>query len=356
MMEESNRTFTVAVDCMGGDRGPSVVVEGAVRFLRDDRARAAEGVSIILVGDRDVLARELSQAGGARLPISIQHASQVITMDDHPAEALKTKPDSSMAVMAGLQKHGAAQAMVSPGNTGAMMAASLFALGRIEGIPRPAIAGTFPSQNNPTTVLDVGANVDCKAEQLFQFALMGDAYSRGVFGIANPRIALLNVGSEKGKGTDMLREVHAMLEASRMNFQGNIEGDGILKGEADVVICDGFVGNVVLKTFESIADLVGGSLYLEMKRHWASRAGYLMMRHSFTKLWQLLDSAEYGGAPLLGLNGVSIVAHGSSTSKAIKNAIVAACDFYRSGVKDKIRLEIGRSVHGGAEGSRLESK
>lgn len=341
---DSTKGFTVAVDCMGGDRGPTVVVEGAVQFYRECPRRMTDGVSIILVGDRDTLSRMLSRAGGARLPISVQHASQVITMDDHPAEALKTKQDSSMAVMAGLQKRGVAQAMVSPGNTGAMMAASLFALGRIEGIPRPAIAGTFPSQNNPTTVLDVGANVDCKADQLFQFALMGDAYSRGVFGIENPRVALLNVGSEKSKGTDTIREVYAMLEASKLNFQGNIEGDGILKGEADVVICDGFVGNVVLKTFESIADLVGGSLYLEMKRHWASRAGYLLMRHSFTKLWQRLDSAEYGGAPLLGLNGVSIVAHGSSTAKAIKNAVVASCDFYRSGVKDKIRDEISASL------------
>ena len=343
-MKESTGGFSIAVDCMGGDRGPSVVVEGAVHFFRECRRQMTEGVSLILVGDRDILSRMLSRAGGARLPISVQHASQIITMDDHPAEALKTKQDSSMAVMAGLQKSGVVQAMVSPGNTGAMMAASLFALGRIEGIPRPAIAGTFPSQNNPTTVLDVGANVDCKADQLFQFALMGDAYARGVFGIENPRVALLNVGTEKVKGTDTIREVFSMLERSRMNFQGNIEGDGILKGEADVVICDGFVGNVVLKTFESISDLVGGSLYLEMKRHWASRAGYLLMRHSFTKLWQRLDSAEYGGAPLLGLNGVSIVAHGSSTAKAIKNAIVAACDFYRSGVKDKIRQEISTSI------------
>ena len=343
MMEDA-RGFTVALDCMGGDRGPSVVVEGAVQFFRECPKKMTEDVSIILVGDRDILSRLLSRFGGAKLRLEVQHASQVITMDDHPAEALKNKQDSSMAVMAGLQKTGVAQAMVSPGNTGAMMAASLFALGRIEGIPRPAIAGTFPSQNNPTTVLDVGANVGCKADQLFQFALMGDAYSRGVFGISNPRVALLNVGSEKGKGTETTKEVYAMLEASRMNFQGNIEGDGILKGEADVVICDGFVGNVVLKTFESIADLVGGSLYLEMKRHWASRAGYLLMRHSFTKLWQRLDSAEYGGAPLLGLNGVSIVAHGSSTSKAIKNAIQASCDFYRSGVKDKIRQEIAKSL------------
>lgn len=339
-----SEALTVAVDCMGADRGPSVAVEGAVQFFRECSRSATDSVSIILVGDRDCLARLLTRTGGARLPLTIQHASQVITMDDHPTEALKTKPDSSMAVMAGLQKKGIAQAMVSPGNTGAMMAASLFALGRIEGIPRPAIAATFPSQNNPTVVLDAGANVGCKASQLFQFALMGEAYSKGVFGIESPRVTLLNVGTEKSKGTDTTREVYEMLSDSRLNFQGNIEGDGILKGEADVVVCDGFVGNVILKTFESIADLVGGSLYLEMKRHWASRAGYLLMRHSFSKLWERLDSAEYGGAPLLGLNGVSIVAHGSSSAKAIKNAIAASCDFYRSGVSERIRQEISGSM------------
>ena len=337
-------TLTIAIDAMGGDNGSSVVVDGAVLFFRECHKLITEKVNLILVGDRDLLARLLSRRGGARLPISIQHASQVITMDDHPAESLKNKPDSSMLVMAGLQKKGLVQAMVSAGNTGAMMAASLFALGRIEGVPRPAIAASLPSQNNPTVVLDVGANIGCKPEQLLQFALMGDAYSRCVFGIDNPRISLLNVGTEKTKGPAIIREVYDKLAVSKLNFQGYIEGDGILKGEADVVVCDGFVGNVLLKTFESIADLVGGSLYLEMKRHWASRAGYLLMRHSFSKLWERLDSAEYGGAPLLGLNGVSIVAHGSSSSKAIKNAIVASCDFYRSGVRERIQQEIRNSI------------
>ena len=332
--------LNIAVDAMGGDYGPSVIVQGVVKFFSDCRKSVTENVSIKLVGDRDILSRLLSRSGGAKLPLSIQHASQVITMNDHPAEALKNKPDSSMVVMAGLQKKGLVQAMVSPGNTGAMMAASLFALGRIEGVPRPAIAATLPTQNNPTVVLDVGANVGCNARQLFQFALMGEVYSKCVFGIENPRISLLNVGNERTKGPSVIQDVYGMLEDSNLNFLGNIEGDGILKGEADVVVCDGFVGNILLKTFESIADLVGGSLYLEMKRHWASRAGFLLMRHSFSKMWERLDSAEYGGAPLLGLNGVSIVAHGSSTSKAIRNAVVAACDFYRSGVSDMIRKKI----------------
>jgi phosphate acyltransferase len=336
--------LNIAVDAMGGDNGPSVVVQGVVKFFRNCGRSTTENVAVTLVGDRDMLSRLLSRSGGAKLPITVQHASQVITMDEHPAEALKSKPDSSMIVMAGLQKRGLVQAMVSPGNTGAMMAASLFALGRVEGVPRPAIAATLPTQNNPTVVLDVGANVGCNEKQLFQFALMGEAYSKFVFGIENPRISLLNVGQEKTKGPSVIQEVFKKLKTSRLNFTGNVEGDGILKGEADVVVCDGFVGNILLKTFESIADLVGGSLYLEMKRHWASRAGYLLMRHSFSKLWERLDSAEYGGAPLLGLNGVSIVAHGSSTPKAIQNAVVAACDFYRSGVSDRIRSEIQSTI------------
>jgi glycerol-3-phosphate acyltransferase PlsX len=325
---------------MGGDYGPSVVVEGAVRFFRECPRQKRTDVEIVLVGDKNMLARKLTRSGGAKLPIEIQHASQVIAMNDHPAESLKAKPDSSIAVMAGLQKEGRVQAMVSPGNTGAMMAASVLTLGRIHGVQRPALAGTFPSQGNPTVVLDVGANVDCKPDQLRQFALMGSAYSTGVFGIENPRVTLLNVGEERTKGTRTDQIAYQLIESSGVNFTGNIEGDGILKGEADVVVCDGFIGNVLLKVTESIAELIGGSLYLDMRRHWVSRAGYLLMRHSFAKLWQKLDSAEYGGVPLLGLNGVSIVAHGSSNSKAIKNALLASCDFYRSGVNDMIRSEL----------------
>lgn len=331
----------VALDTMGGDRGPSVVVEGAAQFFETCPRSVTRGVSVVLVGDKSLLEEYLPRLSGGGSRITVRHASQVITMDDHPTEALKSKPDSSIAVMAGLQKAGAADAMVSPGNTGAVMAASLMALGRIEGVARPAIAASFPTQGNPTVVIDVGANVGCRPEHLFQFALMGSAYSRGVFGIGNPRVALLNVGSEKTKGTPVEQQTHELLESSGLNFIGNIEGDGILKGGADVVVCDGFTGNVLLKATESIAELIGGTLYHEMKRHWFSRAGFLLMRPAFTKLWKGLDSAEYGGAPLLGLNGVSIIAHGSSSAKAIRNAIAAACAFCRSGVNSIISEGLG---------------
>ena len=330
----------IAVDVMGGDYGPQVVVRGAVRFFSECSKSQTNGVTLVLVGDENVLAEVLTKEKGTHLPMEIRHASQVITMDEHPADALKNKPDSSIARLTELQKKGEVQAIISAGNTGAIMAASLFALGRIEGVKRPAIAATFPTQGNPTVVLDVGANIDCRSEHLLQFAHMGEAYSRGVFGIEKPRIALLNVGSESSKGTSEVQEAYRTISESRLFFIGNIEGDGIVKGQADVVVCDGFTGNVILKYTESIAELIGGSLYLEMKRHWFSRAGSLLMYPAFNKLWKRLDSAEYGGAPLLGLRGVSIIAHGSSNSKAIKNAILAACDFHRSGVNEHIRNEL----------------
>lgn len=337
-------SVVIALDAMGGDNGPGVVVEGAVRFF-DEMPRAVQkGVSVILTGERDTLARLLSRAGGRKLPISIQHASQVVGMDEHPSQALRNKPDSSLSVMAGLQKSGIANSMVSPGNTGAMMAASVFALGTIPGIQRPAIAGSLPTVNNPSILLDLGANVDCKPDQLFRFAFMGSVYSRDVFGVKNPRVALLNVGIESTKGTPTVQEVYRKLSESPLNFVGNLEGDGILKGEADVVVCDGFVGNVLLKFTESVTSLVGGALYLEMKRHWTSRFGYLFMKPSFNHLWTKLDTAEYGGAPLLGLNGVSIVAHGSSSSHAIRNALKVGVDFRRTGAVEKIRSSMAELI------------
>jgi glycerol-3-phosphate acyltransferase PlsX len=329
---------------MGGDRGPSVVVEGAVQFLEKRPRSIRDAVSIVLVGDEAQLSRLMPRSDSLRQRLSILHASQVITMEEHPAEALKSKPDSSIVVMAGLQKAGRVDAMVSPGNTGAVMAASLLALGRIEGVSRPALAATFPTLGHPTVVIDVGANVECRPENLFQFALMGSAYSGGVFGIASPRVALLNVGAERTKGTPVEQQAYEMLLSSGLNFTGNIEGDGILKGDADVVVCDGFAGNVLLKATESIAELIGGALYQEMKRHWFSRAGFLLMRPAFSKLWRELDSAEYGGAPLLGLNGVSIISHGSSGAKAIRNAIAAACAFHGSGVNSMISEGLGAAA------------
>ena len=332
-----SKSVVVALDAMGGDHGPGVVVDGAVRFFKESPKKTQKDVKIILVGHQDTIARLLSSAGGQKYPIEIQHASQVITMDDHPAEALKQKPDSSMMVMAGLQKKGIANATVSPGNTGAMMACSMFALGRIKGISRPALASTVPTIGSPTILVDVGANVGCRPQLLYIFAFMGSIYSRLVFGVKDPKVTLLNVGSEPSKGPADIKEVYKMLKDSPLNFKGNIEGNGILMGDADVVVCDGYTGNVLVKFIESIASMVGGTLYLEMKKQWTSRMGYLFMKPSFNKLWKKFDAAEYGGAPLLGLNGVAIVAHGSSSALAIRNAVAAACDFVRSGAVEAIR-------------------
>lgn len=331
----------MALDAMGGDHGPGVVVEGAVRFFDELPSTVRRDVSVILTGDRDTLARLLSRHKGHKFPISIQHASQVVGMDEHPTHSLRNKPDSSLMVMANLQKQGIAQGMVSPGNTGAMMAASVFALGTIPGIPRPAIAGALPTVTTPSILLDLGANVDCKPEQLYRFAFMGSIYCHHVFGVERPRVALLNVGTEPSKGPPAVQNAYRMLSQSPLHFVGNLEGDGILKGEADVVVCDGFVGNTLLKFTESITSLVGGTLYLEMKRHWTSRLGYLFMKPSFQQLWRKLDTAEYGGAPLLGLNGVSIVAHGGSSSQAIRNALRVGVDFHRAGAAEKIRTRMG---------------
>lgn len=332
-----SKPVVVALDAMGGDHGPGVVVDGAVRFFKESSKKLRRDVKVIVVGHQDTIARLLTRAGGQKLPIEIKHASQVITMDDHPAEVLKQKPDSSMVVMAGLQRKGVANAMVSPGNTGAMMASSMFALGRIKGILRPALASTVPTVGNPTILVDVGANVGCRPQLLYKFAFMGSIYSRLVFGVEKPKVSLLNVGSEPSKGTADIKEVYKMLANAPLNFTGNIEGNGILMGTADVVVCDGYTGNVLVKFIESIASMVGGTLYLEMKKQWTSRMGYLFMKPSFNKLWKKFDAAEYGGAPLLGLNGVAIVAHGSSSALAIRNAIAAACDFRRSGAVEAIR-------------------
>ncbi|RKZ05031.1 phosphate acyltransferase PlsX [Candidatus Fermentibacteria bacterium] len=330
-------SVVVALDAMGGDHGPGVVVDGAVKFFRESSRKTQKNVKIVLVGHRDTISRMLSSAGGQKYPIEIEHASQVISMDDHPAEALKQKPDSSMVVMANLQRQGIANAMVSPGNTGAMMASSMFALGRIKGISRPALASTIPTIGNPTILVDVGANVGCRPQLLYKFAFMGSIYSKLVFGVDKPKVSLLNVGSEPSKGPPDIKEVYKMLSRAPLNFAGNIEGNGILMGDADVVVCDGYTGNVLVKFIESIASMVGGTLYLEMKKQWTSRMGYLFMKPSFNKLWKKFDAAEYGGAPLLGLNGVAIVAHGSSSALAIRNAVAAACDFRRSGAVEAIR-------------------
>jgi glycerol-3-phosphate acyltransferase PlsX len=308
---------TIALDGMGGDHAPDVVVEGAVLAARE------LGVRILLVGPQRELETKLGKDGGA-LPIEVVNATQVIEMDEHPANAVRQKPDSSMVVGVRLVREGRAQAFVSAGNTGAVMAAGLFELRRIRGVDRPALAAVFPTRKGGTLVIDVGANADCKPEYLAQFGLMGSVYMERVFGVRTPRVGLLSNGEEETKGSALVQAAHPLLRTLPINFVGNVEGKEIPSGEVDVVVCDGFAGNVVLKLAEGLASTITGMIREEINASLVSKLFAVGVLPAFRRVRKRLDYAEYGGAPLLGLNGVCIVAHGRSNAMAIKNAVRVA--------------------------------
>jgi glycerol-3-phosphate acyltransferase PlsX len=307
----------IAVDAMGGDRAPAVVVEGAWHAAKD------LGVEIVLVGKKEAIEQELSQlkAGG----LAIVSASQTIEMHESPSSALK-KRDSSMKVAFDLMKSGEVQAVVSAGNSGAMMATGMFVVGRLPQVARPAILVVVPSVSKGTVVVDAGANVECKPHHLAQFGVMGSIYAERVLGIPKPRVGVLSNGEENGKGTDLTRAASALLAESSVNYVGYVEGRDIFNDSVDVVVCDGFTGNVALKTMEGVASFAGEVLKEAFQKTWSSRLGYLMTRKALREAYRRLDYAEYGGAPLIGLDGVAIVAHGGSNPLAIKNAIRAAHD------------------------------
>lgn len=305
---------------MGGDRAPEVPVRGALSALRE----LPGDFEIILVGDEARIQPLLHRARSAPGRVSVRHASETIGMDESPITALRRKRDSSIAVGLALQKAGEADAFVSAGNTGAVMAAALTTLGRIERIQRPAIVTVFPTAREPCVVLDAGANVDCKPSHLAQFALMGHFYARDVLGRDRPRVALLSIGEEPGKGNEAVVAAHALLAASGLDFAGNVEGRDILRGDADVVVCDGFVGNVLLKFGESVKDFLGDAIRDELAGSVRARLGALLMKPAFQSLKRRIDYAEYGGAPLLGVDGVVIIGHGGSSVKAFRNAVRVA--------------------------------
>lgn len=313
----------VALDAMGGDYAPHVEIEGAVLAAKE------YGAQIILVGDAEIVDRELSKFDVKDLPIYVKHASEVVRMDESPSKALRKK-DSSMRVAFDLVKNGEADAVVSAGNSGAAMATAMVVLRKLEGVDRPAIATVMPTLKGACVVLDVGANVDCKPFHLAQFALMGDVYAQFLLKKERPRVGLLSNGEEESKGTDLTRETHAILKQLPMNYVGYIEGRDIFAGDIDVVVCDGFVGNVVLKTSEGLADAIGKMLKEEISKSMPAKLGYLLSKGAFGRFKKKLDYSEYGGAPLLGIDGVGIISHGSSTSKAIKNAIRVAQEFASS--------------------------
>ena len=308
----------IAVDAMGGDYAPNEIVRGAIEASREIDAH------IILVGIEDQISYELSKFP-AYENVSIQPASEVIGMNDSPAQAVKQKKDSSINVAVSLIKRGIAEGVISAGNTGAIMAASLFGLGRIKGIERPAIATIFPSQKGEILLLDMGANVDCKPKHLVQFAKMGSIYAEKVMHKSNPKIGLLNIGEEPEKGNELTTSTYPLLKkTSDINFGGNVESKEIFSGKIDVVICDGFIGNLILKFGESLASMVYGLLKEEISKHPLSKAGALLLLPAFKRLQKKIDYDELGGALLLGVNGIVIKAHGRAKAQAIKNAIKVA--------------------------------
>lgn len=308
----------IAVDAMGGDYAPSEIVAGAMQAALED------GTEIMLVGDTEVLEKELSRWPQARPGIHLVHAGEVIGMDDQPALALRRKKNSSIGVATSLVRDGEADALVSAGSTGAQMAAALLTLGRVSGIARPAIATILPAVGGPVILLDVGANMDCRPQHLLQFAHMGSIYAEKIMAIENPRVGLLNVGMEVTKGNELTLVAYRLLQNADLNFTGNIEPRDIPVAKADVVVCDGFVGNSIIKFGEGLASAAFDMLSGEIHKHVLARLGAALMLPTLRSLAKKFDYSEYGGAPLLGVNGVSIVCHGSSKAQAIRNAIRVA--------------------------------
>jgi glycerol-3-phosphate acyltransferase PlsX len=327
---------TIAVDAMGGDHFPKSEVEGAIRAAR------SLGVKVILVGREEVVRRELDHHDGWRsLPIEIVHASEQVTMEDSAARAVRTKRDSSMRVASRLVRDGAAQGFVSAGNTGAVMATAKMVQGVVRGVDRPALAGIFPTiAGNPVVVIDVGANVDCPPRQLAQFAVMGEIYSRAILHRKNPRVGLLSIGEEEHKGNELTRAVTPLLKCLPLNFVGNVEGRDIYTGETDVVVCDGFTGNVALKVSEGLVKMVTQMLQESLEATITRKMGYLLSRTAFTDFKKRVDESEYGGAPLLGVKGVCIICHGRSNANAIKNAIRVAAEFSSENINGRIEDEL----------------
>ncbi len=314
-MKPSPSRPRLAVDAMGGDFGPHVVVPGAVNAARTKQ------YDLLLVGDEPRIAAELSKLDTRGVVIRVVHATQVAEMHDKPSEALRRKKDSSIQVCCNLVRDGQADGLISAGNTGVILACSLFTLGRIEGVDRPALATIMPTERKPGVLMDAGANVDCKPINLLQFGIMAEVMARTLLRIPEPTVGLLSNGEEEGKGNQLVRESFELFKQSSLRFVGNIEGRDIFTGDVDVMICDGFVGNVVIKQAEGLASSLGRLLKGELRRGFFAKIGTTLALSALKRFSRLMDYAEYGGAPLLGLNGVVIVSHGASNLKAIVNAV-----------------------------------
>ncbi|MBN2338339.1 MAG: phosphate acyltransferase PlsX [Acidobacteria bacterium] len=330
----------IAVDSMGSDNSPFSEVEGAVMAAR------AYKVAVILVGKESLLAPLLEEAGGGELPIEIRNATEVVAMDESPVAALRKKRDSSIRVAADLVRDGRASGLVSAGNTGAVMATSKMVFGTVPGVDRPALSTVLPTLTGHSVLLDVGANIACKPHHLVQFAVMGHLFSKKIIGVASPRVGLMSVGEEESKGNDLTKEVHRELKRLKLNFIGNVEGRDLYNGRADVIVCDGFTGNVALKTSEGLIEAVLTLLREELSRNLQAKLGALLSQQSFKRLKKRLDYSEYGGAPLLGLRGATIICHGRSSGNAIKNAIRVAKEFSDNQVNAMLEAELSQVEQG----------
>ncbi len=327
--------ITIAVDAMGGDHAPRPEVEGAVLAARE------LGVRILLVGQQDVVKRELARHPHRSLPLELVHASEVITMKDAPMRAFRRKKDSSAHVAARLVRAGQADGLVSAGNTGAVMAVARFVLGTLESVDRPALAAPFPTTRGGVAVLlDVGANVDSKAAHLEQFAVMGEIYYRVIFGTRRPKVALLSIGEEEMKGNELTREAYNRLKQMPIHFAGNVEGRDVFAGNVNVIVCDGFIGNIALKISEGLAQHIVTLLKNALRSTLSSQVGSLLSRRAYQDFKKKIDYSEYGGAPLLGVRGVTVIGHGGSNANAIKNAIRVAAELVRSKANEKIEQEL----------------
>jgi glycerol-3-phosphate acyltransferase PlsX len=329
--------LTVAVDAMGGDHAPKAEVEGAIRAARD------LGVKVVLVGDKDVVHRELKvQNGHANLAIEVVHASERITMEDSAAKAVRTKKDSSIHVCARMVRDGEAQGLVSAGNTGAVMATAKMILGVVPGVDRPAIVAVLPTavEGKPVVLVDVGANVDCTPRMLGQFAVMAEIYSRVILRQSKPRVGLLSIGEEEHKGNELTHAATPIMKSLNLNFIGNVEGSDLYTGGVDVIVCDGFVGNVALKVSEGLGDMVKHLLRDCLESTISGKIGYAISKTAFVQFKKRLDYSEYGGAPLLGVRGGCIICHGRSNANAIKNAIRVASEFSGGKINQRIEDEL----------------
>jgi glycerol-3-phosphate acyltransferase PlsX len=332
---------TIAVDAMGGDQAPAIEVAGAIQAAHDLRAR------IILVGQEERIRAELERQGVAnprahRLHIQIVNATEVIAMNDPVASAVRRKRDSSIRVAARLVRDGLAHGLVSAGNTGAVMATAKLIIGTLPAVDRPALAGIFPTlKGQGTVVLDVGANSECKPEHLKQFAIMGAIYSRSILGVRSPKVGLMSIGEEEVKGTDLTKETARLLKQSPVRFIGNVEGRDIYTGEVDVIVCDGFTGNVILKTSEGLVEVLLGLLKTELGQTILTQVGGILSRTAFRSVKKRLDYSEFGGAPLLGAKQICVICHGRSSAKAIRNAIRVAKEFYEAKLNERIESELG---------------